>query len=97
MTSSVADPSRTQEPASRLLLDVQSISAGYGDLIAVRDVSVQVSAGELVAVIGRNGAGKSTTLLAIAGMLKARSGAIFLDGSDVRSPRTWRSGCIRCG
>jgi branched-chain amino acid transport system ATP-binding protein len=85
MTSSVADPSRTHEPASRLLLDVQSISAGYGDLIAVRNVSVQVSAGELVAVIGRNGAGKSTTLLAIAGMLKARSGTVFLDGNDVTS------------
>jgi branched-chain amino acid transport system ATP-binding protein len=85
MTSSIADPSQVREPSSGLLLDVQSISAGYGDLLAVRDVSVQVSAGELVAVIGRNGAGKSTTLLAIAGVLKARAGGIFLDGNDVTS------------
>jgi branched-chain amino acid transport system ATP-binding protein len=85
MTSSVADTSRTREVSPRPLLDVQSISAGYGDLIAVRDVTLQVAAGELVAVIGRNGAGKSTTLLAIAGMLKARSGAIFVDGNDVTS------------
>ena len=85
MTSSLADASEARESRPAPLLDVQSISAGYGDLIAVRDVSVQVSAGELVAIIGRNGAGKSTTLLAIAGMLKARSGAIVLDGTDVTS------------
>jgi branched-chain amino acid transport system ATP-binding protein len=85
MTSGLADRSTAQEPGPRPLLDVQSISAGYGDLIAVRDVSVQVSAGELVAIIGRNGVGKSTTLLAIAGMLKARSGAVVLDGKDVTS------------
>jgi branched-chain amino acid transport system ATP-binding protein len=86
MTSSLADRSTEQDSGPRFLLDVQSISAGYGDLIAVRDVSVQAAAGELVAIIGRNGAGKSTTLLAIAGMLKARSGAVVLDGSDVT---TW--------
>jgi branched-chain amino acid transport system ATP-binding protein len=86
MTSSLADRSAAQESGPRLLLDVQSISAGYGDLIAVRDVSVQASPGELVAIVGRNGAGKSTTLLAIAGMLKVRSGAVVLDGSNVT---TW--------
>ena len=86
MTSSLADALRGHTNLVRaLLLDVQSISAGYGDLIAVRDVSVQVSAGELVAVIGPQRAGKSTTLLAIAGMLKARSGTVFLDGNDVTS------------
>jgi branched-chain amino acid transport system ATP-binding protein len=85
MTSSVADRAPAPESGPRHLLDVQSISAGYGDLIAVRDVSVQVSAGELVAIIGRNGAGKSTTLLAVAGMLKTRSGAVILDGNVVTS------------
>jgi branched-chain amino acid transport system ATP-binding protein len=80
-----ADRPVAGESGPRPLLDVQSVSAGYGDLMAIRDVSVQVSAGELVAIIGRNGAGKSTTLLTIAGMLKARSGAVVLDGSDVTS------------
>jgi branched-chain amino acid transport system ATP-binding protein len=85
VTSSLAGRPEAGESKPAPLLDVQSISAGYGDLIAVRDVSVQVSAGELVAIIGRNGAGKSTTLLAIAGVLKARSGSIMLDGTDVTS------------
>jgi branched-chain amino acid transport system ATP-binding protein len=85
MTSSLAERPKAGEARPGPLLDVQSISTGYGDLIAVRDVSVQVSAGELVAIIGRNGAGKSTTLLAIAGLLKARSGSILLDGADVTS------------
>ena len=83
MTSSLADSSVAQEPGPRLL--VQSISAGFGDLVAVSDVSVQVSPGELVAIIGRNGAGKSTTLLAIAGILEVRSGAVLLDGSNATS------------
>jgi branched-chain amino acid transport system ATP-binding protein len=83
VTSSLAERPKANEPRPGPLLDVQSISAGYGDLIAVRNVSVQVSAGELVAIIGRNGVGKSTTLLAIAGVLKARTGSIVLDGTDV--------------
>jgi branched-chain amino acid transport system ATP-binding protein len=85
MTSSLADQSKRHGSGSGLLLDVRSISAGYGDLIAVRDVSIQAHAGELVAIIGRNGAGKSTTLLAIAGMLKVRSGGLFLAGDDATS------------
>jgi branched-chain amino acid transport system ATP-binding protein len=85
VTSSLAERPQAGESRPGPLLDVRSISAGYGDLIAVRDVSVQVSAGELVAIIGRNGAGKSTTLLAIAGVLKARSGSIVLAGTDVTS------------
>jgi branched-chain amino acid transport system ATP-binding protein len=83
--TSLASPPAAEESGRAPLLDARSISAGYGDLIAIRDVSVQVSAGELVAIIGRNGAGKSTTLLAIAGMLKARSGSVVLDGKDVTS------------
>lgn len=85
MTSSLAERPRAEESRPGPLLDVQAISAGYGDLIAVRDVSVQVSAGELVAIIGRNGAGKSTTLLAIAGVLRVHSGSVVLDGHDVTS------------
>jgi len=85
MTTSPPDQSKGQGSGQGPLLDVRSISAGYGDLIAVRDVSIAAHAGELVAIIGRNGAGKSTTLLAIAGMLKVRSGGVMLDGNDATS------------
>jgi branched-chain amino acid transport system ATP-binding protein len=83
--SGLADHQVIDQSGLEPLLDVQSISAGYSDLIAIRDVSVAVSAGELVAIIGRNGAGKSTTLLTIAGMLRARSGAVILRGTDLTS------------
>jgi branched-chain amino acid transport system ATP-binding protein len=79
MTAAPADAGRIAAP----LLEVHGISAGYGDLIAIRDVGFQVAKGELVAVIGRNGAGKSTTLLTVQGILKARAGSVVLDGQDV--------------
>jgi branched-chain amino acid transport system ATP-binding protein len=63
-----------------LLLD--GVSAAYGDLVAIRDVSLEVHAGELVALIGSNGAGKTTTLRAICGLV-ARRGRVELDGARI--------------
>jgi branched-chain amino acid transport system ATP-binding protein len=70
------------------LLRVTAIQAGYGDLTAVRDVSLDVRAGEIVALIGGNGAGKTTTLRAICGLLPLRGGRVELDGAAIggRSP-----------
>jgi branched-chain amino acid transport system ATP-binding protein len=70
------------------LLRLDSIEAGYRDLVAVHDVSLQVSAGEVVALIGGNGAGKTTTLRATTGLLPLRRGRIELDGEriDGRTP-----------
>src|SRR5262245_59960955 len=62
------------------LLRLDAVEAGYGDLIAVRDVSLEVRAGEAVALIGSHGAGKTTTRRAISGLLRPRRGAIELDG-----------------
>jgi branched-chain amino acid transport system ATP-binding protein len=62
------------------LLRVRGVEAGYGDVVAVRDVSLEVRAGEAVALIGANGAGKTTTLRAISGLLRPRRGEIELDG-----------------
>ena len=70
------------------LLSLEGVSAGYGGLMAVRDVSLEVGEGEIVALIGANGAGKTTTLRAISGLIPARAGRIALAGErlDGRSP-----------
>jgi len=70
------------------LLRLDSVEAGYRDLVAVRDVSLSVGVGEVVALIGGNGAGKTTTLRAITGLLPLRRGRIELDGErvDGRAP-----------
>ena len=61
------------------MLQLDGVEAGYGDVVAVRAVSLQVRAGEIVALIGGNGAGKTTTLRAISGLLPVRRGRIALD------------------
>jgi branched-chain amino acid transport system ATP-binding protein len=65
------------------VLRLEAIETGYGDVTAVRGVSLEVRAGEIVALIGSNGAGKTTTLRAIAGLLPLRQGRIELDGRRI--------------
>jgi branched-chain amino acid transport system ATP-binding protein len=66
------------------LLVVSDLHAGYGSLQAVDGISLQVGAGETVALIGRNGAGKTTSLLAIAGLRYGRfPGSVTLGGTDI--------------
>ncbi len=65
------------------LLETQGLELAYGEVAACRDVSFHVDRGEIVTLIGANGAGKSTTLRAIAGALMPRAGAIRLDGRDI--------------
>lgn len=66
------------------MLDVEKLSVHYRQLEAVRSVSFRVNKGELVALIGSNGAGKSSTLKAIAGLESASSGTIRVDGVEVQ-------------
>ena len=65
------------------LLDIQNITVAYGGIQAVRDLSLNVAAGEMVCLIGANGAGKTTTLKAISGLLAPLSGTIHLDSQVI--------------
>lgn len=63
------------------ILSVSNLVVSYGAIEAVKGISFDVEKGEIVTLIGANGAGKSTTLKAIAGLLKPKSGDIILDGN----------------
>jgi branched-chain amino acid transport system ATP-binding protein len=63
-----------------VLLRLDGVEAGYGDLTAIAGISLEVRQGEAVALIGSNGAGKTTTLRAISGLLPVRAGRIELEG-----------------
>src|SRR5215467_5866267 len=66
-----------------MLLQLEQLDAGYLGAPVVRDLNLQVDAGEVVALLGPNGAGKTTTLATIAGLLPAIAGTVRLDGEDV--------------
>jgi len=67
------------------VLEVADLQVRHGAIRAVRGITLHVADGELVALLGANGAGKSSTLMCIAGALKAAGGTIRLDGEDVTS------------
>jgi branched-chain amino acid transport system ATP-binding protein len=65
------------------MLELRNVHAHYGKIHALKDISITVNKGEIVTLIGGNGAGKSTTLKTISGTLKPSAGQIFLDGEDL--------------
>jgi branched-chain amino acid transport system ATP-binding protein len=65
------------------MLSVSGLSASYGAIRAVEEISIEVGAGRLVAILGANGAGKSTTLRSVAGLHRPVQGSITLDGVDI--------------
>jgi branched-chain amino acid transport system ATP-binding protein len=65
------------------LLAADKLELAYGELAVCRNVSIEINEGEIVALIGANGAGKSTTLRAIAGLLTPRAGSIRFRGEDI--------------
>ena len=76
------------------MLKVTNLTVNYGAIEAVRDLSFEVPDGQVVAVIGANGAGKSTTLNTIGGLLKPVSGRIELDGHDITGLRADQVACL---
>ncbi len=73
-----------------MMLDVQDIHAYYGESHALQGVSMQLREGETVCLLGRNGAGKSTTLRSIIGLLAPRQGRVVFDGKDVTGQPAYR-------
>ena len=65
------------------MLEVEGLAVGYGDLLAIQDVSFNVQKGEVVSLIGSNGSGKSTLLRTISGLLRPRKGTIRLEGEPI--------------
>src|SRR5258708_7489667 len=77
------------------MLSVRNVSAGYGRVSVLHDVSLDVDAGEVVCLLGSNGAGKSTTLLTILGLLKPSAGDVAFNGTTLLNDDT--SDIIRRG
>ena len=74
-----------------MILDIENLSLYYGDAQALDNVSIRVDPGELVAIIGANGAGKSSLIRTIAGIEKPRSGRIRFLGSDIAGFPSYRT------
>jgi len=68
---------------TRPLLEIEHLEVHYGDLIGVSDVSLEVPSGSVVALLGSNGGGKTTTLNAIAGLIPVHAGSISFDGEPI--------------
>jgi len=65
------------------MLKIENLEVAYGNIKAIKGISLEVNQGEIVTLIGSNGAGKSTTLRAISGILKPRSGSITFNGERI--------------
>jgi len=80
------------------LLEVEGLELRYGAVEAIRGISFRVEEGEIVSIIGANGAGKSSTLLALSGIVRPSTGSIRFGGADItfrRPDRIVRSGLVQ--
>src|ERR1700681_1949102 len=69
------------------MLTVTDLSVAYGETLILRNVSIEVRAGEMVCLMGRNGVGKTTLLKSVMGLLRPRSGRVLFNGKDLtRTP-----------
>jgi branched-chain amino acid transport system ATP-binding protein len=83
MTATEATAVREQPASRESLLELDDIHVFYGNIEALKGVSIRVDRGEIVTLIGSNGAGKSTTLRAISGTHRPRTGAVRLEGQPI--------------
>lgn len=75
-------------PEAGIALAVENLTAGYGSLVVIRDVSFTVKPGQVVSVIGANGSGKSTIAKAVMGLCRVVGGSVQLDGAEMAGKRT---------
>lgn len=66
------------------MLRLENVVAGYGNILAIKNVSLEIHEGEIITLIGANGAGKSTTLMSISGVVPCRSGKIFFRNQEIQ-------------
>ena len=83
VTTTATATAKAKESGTEFLLDVQQLNAWYGAAQILFDVALNVRRGEVVALMGRNGAGKSTTLKSIAALVPRREGVIRFHGEDI--------------
>lgn len=81
-------PQMKAEKSKYVLLDVKGLFVNYGGIQALQDINLTVNMGEVVTLVGANGAGKSTTLRAISRMVNSRAGEIVYDGRDITRRQT---------
>jgi len=72
------------------LVRAQALAKHYGQAVAVKNVSLDLRAGEIVGLLGPNGAGKTTSFYMMVGLIPATSGNVFIDGADVTSMPMWK-------
>ena len=68
---------------SETILKIEDLQVNYGGIEAVKGISFDVQEGQIVTLIGSNGAGKSSTLRSIAGIVKAKSGEVLFEGENI--------------
>jgi branched-chain amino acid transport system ATP-binding protein len=90
-----AQPAITPAPTSTTMLELEDVNTFYGNIHALRGISLTVQQGEIVTLIGANGAGKTTTLKTISGLLHPRTGRVLFEGQDVS--RTAAHALVRAG
>jgi len=88
--SSIATDARRREASSKPLLEVRDVRAGYEGSTVLNDLSLTVNEGEVVALLGRNGVGKSTTLRAITGVVPPTAGRVSFAGQDITRLKPYR-------
>lgn len=81
--------------AAEALLEINGLEAGFGLVQVLREVSIAIPRGTVTTLIGRNGMGKSTTVKALVGRIRSRSGSIRFAGQDITALPDWR--IARCG